>query len=139
MEVQLQTASVCSVYEKGEKKKANFHTEIVIVRDLASVSRGGAGEREKKRGPTPVLSGSLEKRIMGLGCGVRLRLCGFDHTIAGSIKKQKNSAGQNHLSLLRSHYAHCLSPCFSSSFFLLSQPFYLNHSYSDSSSRPSPL
>lgn len=47
---------------------------------------------------------------MGLGCGVRLSLSGFDHTIASSIKKQKNSAGQNRLSLLHSHYAHCLSP-----------------------------
>lgn len=52
---------------------------------------------------------------MGLGCGVRLSLSGFDHTIASSIEKQKNSAGQNRLSLLRSHYAHCLSPRFSSS------------------------
>lgn len=114
MEVQLQTASVCSVYEKGEKKKANFHTEFVIVRDLAFVSRGGQAKGEK-RGPLPVLSGSPEKRIMGLGCGVRLSLSGFDHTIASSIEKQKNSAGQNRLSLLRSHYAHCLSPRFSSS------------------------
>lgn len=52
---------------------------------------------------------------MGLGCGVRLSLSGFDQTIASSIEKQKNSAGQYRLSLLRSHYAHCLSPRFSSS------------------------
>lgn len=38
-----------SVRKGREKKRANFHTEFVIVRDLAFVSRGGAGEREKKR------------------------------------------------------------------------------------------
>lgn len=112
---------------KGRKEKANFHTEFVIVRDLAFVSWVGGRRKggKKKRGPLPVLSESPEKRIMGLGCGVRLSLSGFDHTIAGSIEKQKNSAGQNRLSLLRSHYAHCLSPHFSSSslFSLLSQLF----------------
>lgn len=107
---------LCSV-RKREGVEANFHTEFVIVRDLVFVSRGGGGQAKggKRRSPLPVLSGSPEKRIMGLGCGVRLSLSGFDHTIASSIEKQKNSAGQNRLSLLRSHYAHCLSPRFSSS------------------------
>ena len=128
MEVQLQTAPVCSVYEEGEKKKANFHTEFVIVRDLAFVSRGGCrkaavGGRGWGGVALPVLSGSPERRIMGLGCGVRHSLSGFDHTIASSIEKQKNSAGQNRLSLLRSHYAHCLSPHFSSS-----SLFFFSHS-----------
>lgn len=55
MEVQLQTASVCSVYEKGGGgggREANFHTEFVIVRDLAFVSRGGAGKRGKEKRPS---------------------------------------------------------------------------------------
>lgn len=123
--------------------EASFHTEFVIVRDLAFVSRGRVGgwaKGGKRRGPLPVLSGSPEKRIMGLGCGVRLSLSGFDHTIASSIEKQKYSAGQNRLSLLRSHYAHCLSPRFSSfslfspltAFLSLSLLFRLS-----SSSRPS--
>lgn len=52
MEVQLQTASVCSVYEKREGKKANFHTEFVIVRDLAFVSRWGGERGGKKKRPS---------------------------------------------------------------------------------------
>lgn len=57
---------------------------------------------------------------MGLGCGVGLSLSGFDHTIASSIKQHKNSAGQNRLSLLLSHYVHCLPPHHSLFPFLIS-------------------
>lgn len=65
MEVQLQTASVCSVYEKGGKKRANFHTEFVIVRDLAFLSRGGAGEREKKEALCLFYQGPWRKGLWG--------------------------------------------------------------------------
>lgn len=76
-------------------------------------------ERERQ-GPLRALSGSPEKRIMGLGCGVGLSLSGFDHTIASSVKQHKNSAGQNRLSPLLSHYAHHLSPHHSLFPFLIS-------------------
>lgn len=76
-------------------------------------------ERER-RGPLRVLSGSPEKRIMGLGCGVGLSLSGFDHTIASSVKQHKNSSGQNRPSLLLSHYARHLSPHHSLFPFLIS-------------------
>lgn len=94
-------------------------------------------ERER-RGPLRVLSGSPEKRIMGLGCSVGLSLSGFDHTIASSVKQHKNSVGQSRLSLLFFHYAHHLTPhhslfpflisflCPDSSSFFFSQPFYLS-------------
>lgn len=49
-------------------------------------------ERER-RGPLHVLSGSPEKRIMGLGCGVGLSLSGFDHAIASSVKAAQKQRG----------------------------------------------
>lgn len=76
-------------------------------------------ERER-RGPLRVLSGSPEKRIMGLGCSVGLSLSGFDHTIASSVKQHKNSVGQSRLSLLLFHYAHHLTPHHSLFPFLIS-------------------
>lgn len=107
---------------------------------LESREGGSVEEHEReRRGPLRVLSGSPEKRIMGLGCGVGLSLSGFDHAIASSVKQHKNSAGQNRLSLLLSHYARHLSPhhslfpflisflcTVSSSSFFFSQPFYLS-------------
>lgn len=82
---------------------------------------GSVEEHEReRRGPLRVLSGSPEKRIMGLGCGVGLSLSGFDHTIASSVKQHKNSTGQNRLSLLLSHYARHLSPHHSLFPFLIS-------------------
>lgn len=74
-------------------------------------SSGGSVEEHERerRGPLRVLSGSPEKRIMVLGCGVRLGLPGFDHAIAGSVEQHKNSSGQNRLLLLLSHYARHLS------------------------------
>lgn len=79
-------------------------------------------ERER-RGPRRVLSGSPEKRIMGLGCGVGLSLSGFDHTIASSVKQHKNSVGQNRLSPLLSHYARDLLPHHPLFFPVPSSPF----------------
>jgi len=91
--------------------KSSFHMEFVIVRDPVLSSGGSGGEHEReRRGPLRVLSGSPERRIMGLGCGVGLSLCGFDHTIASSAKQHKNSTGQNCPSLLLFHYARHLSP-----------------------------
>lgn len=88
---------------------------------LESREGGSVEEHEReRRGPLRVLSGSPERRIMGLGCGVGLSLSGFDHTIASSVKRHKNSAGQNRLSLLLSHYARHLSPHHSLFPFLIS-------------------
>lgn len=54
--------------------------------------------------------GPRREGLWGWDAVLGLSLSGFDHSVASSVRQHKNIAGQNRLSLLLSHYAHCLSP-----------------------------